>query len=135
MPITFLPFPTTGCLKYPACKKGMLSPLSECYSDGWVSLSGLFSLIMTCCFWRLQILSQYVSLFSFCIFLSIFITIKKDIQSKYFGVTQWPFREEEKVQTWIKHIFNNSRGSFLHKINVIYNGKFSLLFSEVGYWK
>jgi hypothetical protein len=49
----------------------MLSPLSECYSDGWGLLSGLHSLIKTCCLWRSQILSQRVSLFGFFPFLSV----------------------------------------------------------------
>jgi hypothetical protein len=44
-----LPLPTTGCLKSPACKKSMLLPFSESYYDGRGSLSGLLSLIMTCC--------------------------------------------------------------------------------------
>jgi hypothetical protein len=65
-----LPFPPTGCLKSPACKKGVLSPLTECYSDGQGSLSSLLALIKTCCLWSLQILSQYMSLISFFIFLS-----------------------------------------------------------------
>jgi hypothetical protein len=49
-----LPLPTTECLKSPACKKGVLSPLSECYSAGWGSLSGLLSLIKACCLRRSQ---------------------------------------------------------------------------------
>jgi hypothetical protein len=65
-----LSFPTTGCLKTPACKRAMLSPLSECYSDGWGHLSGLLSLIKTCCLQRLQILSQSLSLFIFKILLN-----------------------------------------------------------------
>jgi hypothetical protein len=56
-----LPFPTTGCLKFSACKKGMLLLLWECYSDGRGSLSGLLSLIKSWCLWRSWILSQYVS--------------------------------------------------------------------------
>jgi hypothetical protein len=36
-------------LKTPACKRAMPLPLSECYSDGQGSLSGLLSLIKTCC--------------------------------------------------------------------------------------
>jgi hypothetical protein len=48
----------------------MLSPLSECYSDGRGSLSGLLSLRKTWCLWRLQILSWCVSLLGFFTFLS-----------------------------------------------------------------
>jgi hypothetical protein len=39
----------------------VLLPLSECYSDGRVSFSGLLSLIKICNLWRLQILSQFVT--------------------------------------------------------------------------
>jgi hypothetical protein len=42
------PFPHYRMFKTLACKKGMLSPLSECYSDGQGSLSGLLSPIKTC---------------------------------------------------------------------------------------
>jgi hypothetical protein len=38
-------------------------PLSECYSDGQGSLSGLLSLIKTCCLWRLQIFFSVCSSF------------------------------------------------------------------------
>jgi hypothetical protein len=60
-PPSNLPFPTTGCLKSPACKKVVLSPLSECYTDAQGSLSGFLSLIKSWCLWRSQILSRYVS--------------------------------------------------------------------------
>jgi hypothetical protein len=54
--------PTTGYLKTPACRRGTLSPLSECYSDGCGSLSGLLNLIKICCLQRSHILSQSLSL-------------------------------------------------------------------------
>jgi hypothetical protein len=48
-PIPLQPsFPTTGRFRSPAGNKDLLSPLS-CYSDGRGSLSGLLSLIKTCC--------------------------------------------------------------------------------------
>jgi hypothetical protein len=62
MPIVLQPpFSCHRMFKSLACKKGMLSPLPECYSDGTEFLLGFLSLIKTCCLWRSQILSHYVS--------------------------------------------------------------------------
>jgi hypothetical protein len=58
----------------------MPSTLSECYSDVWGSLSGLLSLIMTCCLRRSQILSWSLSLSCFSIFLSVRQEFKLVIQ-------------------------------------------------------
>jgi hypothetical protein len=58
------PFSHYKMLKTPACKKDMLSTLSESHSDGQGSLSSLLSLRKTCSLQRSQILSWSLSLTS-----------------------------------------------------------------------
>jgi hypothetical protein len=82
------PFPAT-----PACKKNVLLflSLSECYSDGQGSLSGLSFQTKACCLWRSQILPLRVSAFPFLKWLSSFPSfffLPNTILSSKLGRTQ-----------------------------------------------